>query len=311
MPPAVVACRPRVLEVRILLLGGSGQVGAEVQAWAAAGSIDVLAPGRAEFDLKDPSAIARITGAGVCDAVINTAAYTDVDGAESEEAAAFAINAEAPSRISVETARLGIPIIHISTDYVFDGRKGVPYLEHDKIGPVNAYGRSKAAGEQGVRSGNPRHVILRTSWVFSHRRKNFVKTILRLAAQRDQLKIVSDQRGCPTSAQDVARASLDIAKRCIVDPQNVPYGTYHFAAPGEASWFEFATAIICSAGSRLAKPPELVPIATQDYPTAAMRPLDTRLDCSAIAQKFNIKAQPWHRALDDTVDRILSSEDVS
>ena len=234
MPPAVVACRPRVLEVRILLLGGSGQVGAEVQALAAAGSIDVLAPGRAEFDLKDPTAIGRIVGAGACDAVINTAAYTDVDRAESEEAAAFAINAEAPSRISVETARLGIPLIHISTDYVFDGRKGVPYLEHDKIGPLNAYGRSKAAGEQGVRSGNPRHMILRTSWVFSHRRKNFVKTILRLAAQRDQLKIVSDQRGCPTPAQDVARASLEIAKRCMSDPAKCSLWDLSFRGAGRS-----------------------------------------------------------------------------
>ena len=135
-----------------------------------------------------PVAIGRIVGGGRCDAVINAAAYTDVDLAESDEAAAIAINAEAPSRISVETARLGIPLIHISTDYVFDGRKGAPYLEHDKIGPLNAYGRSKAAGEQGVRSGNPRHVILRTSWVFSHRRTNFVKTVLRLATQQDQLE---------------------------------------------------------------------------------------------------------------------------
>ena len=305
-----MACRPRVLEVRILLLGGSGQVGAEVQALAAAG-IDVFAPGRAELDLNDPSGIGRIVGGGRCDAVINAAAYTDVDLAESDEAAAIAINAEAPSRISVETARLGIPLIHISTDYVFDGRKGAPYLEHDKIGPLNAYGRSKAAGEQGVRSGNPRHVILRTSWVFSHRRTNFVKTVLRLATQQDQLKIVSDQRGCPTPAQDVARASLEIAKRCMADPQNIPYGTYHFAGAGEASWFEFATAIIRLAGSWLATSPKLVPITTREYPTAAVRPLDTRLDCSAIGQKFNIKLRPWHHALSDVIDRILTHEDVS
>ena len=207
-------------------------------------NIDVVAPAHAELDLKDLTAIGRAVGAGPWDIVINAAAYTDVDRAESEVDLAFAINAEAASRLAVETGNRGIPLIHISTDYVFDGCKGKPYVEHDKIGPLNTYGRSKAAGEHGVRVANPRHIILRTSWVYSHRRKNFVKTVLQLAAKRDQLKIVADQRGCPTPARDVAETCLAIAKHCMSDPEHAPYGNFHFAGAGEASWFEFATAII-------------------------------------------------------------------
>ena len=188
--------------------------------------------------------------------VINAAAYTDVDRAESEEAVAFAVNAEAPSQLAAEAGRHGIPSIHISTDYVFDGRKGAPYVENDAMAPLNAYGRSKLAGERGVRAANPRHVILRTSWVYSPFRKNFVRTILRLAAERERLTIVADQRGCPTAARDIARACLDIAMRCASEPKQAPYGLYHFAGAGEATWFEFANAIVEMAADRLPRPPQ-------------------------------------------------------
>ena len=158
----------------------------------------------------------------------------------SNEALAFAINAEAPAQIATETGQHGIPLIHLSTDYVFDGKKGAPYVEQDPIGPLNAYGRSKAEGERGVRAGNHRHIILRTSWVYSHRRKNFVKTILQLAQTRDQLKVVADQYGCPTRASDIARTCLEIAKRCVCEREHALYGVYHYAGAGQASWFEFA-----------------------------------------------------------------------
>jgi dTDP-4-dehydrorhamnose reductase len=296
--------------MRVLLLGGTGQVGAEIRALAVLGNVDVFAPDHAQLDLKEPTAIGRIVGAGPWDIVINAAAYADVDRAESEEALAFAINADAPSRISVETARRGIPFIHISTDYVFDGRKGSPYVETDKIGPLNTYGRSKAAGEHGVRIGNPRHIILRTSWVYSHSRKNFVKTILQLAAKQGRLKIVADQRGCPTPASDIAKACLEIAKLCVSDPEHAPYGTYHFAGAGETSRFEFARAIIRLAEKRLPKPPQLLPIPTLEYPTPAARPLDTRLDCNAVAKSFNIKLRPWYYALEETIDRLLTDKDI-
>ena len=184
--------------------------------------------GHADLDLTDTLAIGRIIAADPWDVIINSAAYTNVDGAESNEALAFAINAEAPARIAAETGDRGIPLVHISTDYVFDGRKGAPYVEQDQVGPLNAYGRSKAEGERLIRCGNERHIILRTSWVYSHHRKNFVKTILQLAKTRDQLKIVADQHGCPTRASDIAKTCLDIAKRCASDCEKAIYGIYHY-----------------------------------------------------------------------------------
>jgi len=297
--------------MRILLLGGSGQVGTEIRAMAPLKDVEVFAPRRDELDINDASAIAKIVSAQPWHTVINVAAYTDVDRAESEETAAFTVNAQAPSWLAVETGRRGIPLIHISTDYVFDGKKGAPYIEQDEAAPLNAYGRSKLAGELGVRAANERHVILRTSWVYSPYRKNFVRTILRLAADRDRLTIVADQRGCPTAAIDIARTCLDIAMRCASEPEGVPYGVYHYVGEGEASWFEFATAIVAMAAPRLARSPQIVPIRTIDYPTPAIRPLDTRLSCVAVTRKFDVKMRPWRDALADTVDRLLTSRDIS
>lgn len=297
--------------MRLLLLGGTGQVGKEFRALPLPKDVDVVAPGRAEIDLQDPAAIAQVIAAEPWSAVINAAAYTDVDRAESEELLAFAVNAEAPSRFAAETGRRGIPLVHISTDYVFDGRKGAPYVERDAVAPLNAYGRSKLAGERGVRAANPRHVILRTSWVYSPYRKNFVRTILRLAAERDRLTVVADQRGCPSAARDIAQACLDIAMRCATEPERAPYGTYHFAGAGEASWFEFASAVVEMAADRLGKSPQVVPIRTIDFPTAAIRAADTRLDCSAVVREFGITLRPWQQALADTIDRLLNNKGLS
>ena len=292
--------------MRVLLLGGTGQVGEEICALAPQKAIDIVAPTHSEVDLRDASAIARIVASASWGAVINAAAYTDVDRAESEQAAAFVVNAEAPTRLATETGRFGIPLVHISTDYVFDGRKGTPYVEQDEVAPLNAYGRSKLAGEQGVRAANPRHVILRTSWVYSPYRKNFLRTILRLAAERDRLTIVTDQRGCPTAASDIARACLDIAMRCGLEPERAPYGVFHFAGAGEATWFEFAKAIVEMSAERKGRSPQVVPIRTADYPTPAARAADTRLDCSLIGRAYDIKPRPWREALQETIDRLLN-----
>lgn len=294
--------------MRVLLLGGTGQVGTEIRALTSS-NVDLVAPSQAELDLKDEGAIATIVGAAHWDVVVNAAAYTDVDRAEDDEAAALALNADGPSHIAIATGRRGIPLIHISTDYVFDGRKGAPYVEQDEVGPLNAYGRSKLAGEKAVRAANARHIILRTSWVYSRYRTNFVKTILRLAFERDRLSIVADQHGCPTAARDIARACLDIAMRCASERENTPYGVYHFAGAGEASWFQFASAIIELAGNRIAKPPQLVPISTVDYPTPANRPLDTRLNCTAIGRKLGIQPQRWDFSLRGTIDGLLTNGD--
>jgi dTDP-4-dehydrorhamnose reductase len=297
--------------MRFLVLGGTGQVGEELRTSMLPHGIEVFAPTRLELDLCDAHAIARVTAAERWSAVINAAAYTEVDQAESEEESAFAVNAQAPAQLAAETARNAIPLIHISTDYVFDGRKGAPYFEHDRTAPVNTYGRSKLAGEEGVRAANPRHIIMRTSWVYSPYRKNFVKTILRLAAERDRLTIVADQRGCPTAARDIARACIIIAIDCALAPEHAPYGTYHFAGAGEATWFEFASAIIDMASNRLGRLPQLAPIRTIDYPTPATRASDTRLDCTAVMAAFGLNPRPWRKSLEGTIDCLLNNRDFS
>jgi dTDP-4-dehydrorhamnose reductase len=289
----------------MLLLGGTGQVGEEIRRLARHKGIDIAVPTRSELDIKDGAATASLINGGPWRAVINAAAYTEVDRAESDEAEAFAVNAEAPQRMAAETARHGIPFIHISTDYVFDGRKGAPYVETDATGPVNAYGRSKLAGECGVRETSVRHVILRTSWIYSQFRKNFVRTILRLAAERERLTIVADQRGCPTAAQDIAGACLDIAARCGADPEASPYGIFHYAGGGDATWFEFAKAIIEQSAVSTGKAPQIMPIRTEDYPTPAKRAADTRLDCSKVVHAYGVTLRPWRQALQETLGHLL------
>lgn len=297
--------------MRFLILGGTGQVGEEFRALVFPKDVEVVAPVSSALNLKDARAIGRMISAEPWSAVINAAAYTDVDRAETDEATAFAVNAEAPSRLAAETGRRGIPLVHISTDYVFDGRKGAPYIELDETAPLNAYGRSKLAGERAVSATNARHVILRTSWVYSPYRKNFVKTILRLAVERDHLSVVADQRSCPTAARDVARACLDIAMRCASERDRAPYGIYHYAGIGEASWFEFARTIVDMRANRVGRSLEIIPIGTFDYPTSALRPADTRLDCTAVVRKFGVSRRPWPQALQETLDRLLKNMDTA
>jgi dTDP-4-dehydrorhamnose reductase len=296
--------------MRFLLLGGTGQVGEEFRALAMPDGVEVVAPARGALDLQDADAIASVIAAEPWSVVINAAAYTAVDRAESEEAIAFAVNAAAPSRLAIETGRRGIPLVQISTDYVFDGKKGSPYVEQDEAAPLSVYGRSKLAGEDAVRAANPRHVILRTSWTYSPYRTNFVKTILRLAAERERLTVVADQRGCPTAARHVAQACLDIALQSASDPERMPYGIYHFAGAGEASRFELATAIVDLSAGRRARSPQIVPVRTVDHPTPAARPLDSRLDCTAIVREFGARLWPWREALEETIDRLLANKDL-
>jgi len=298
------------MTMRLLLLGGTGQVGSEFLSLDRPRDVVVVAPDPDELDLARPDAIAEAIGAGPWHAVVNAAAYTNVDRAESERDLAFAINAHAARILAGETARRGIPLIHISTDYVFDGRKGAPYVETDATAPLNIYGQSKLAGEQGVAAANPRHVILRTSWVYSPHGHNFVKTILRLVGERERLAIVDDQRGCPTAARDVARACRDIALLCAKTPADVPYGLYHFCGKGEITRCGFTNAIVEMASPHLPSVPEIVPISTADYPTPAIRPRDTRLDCSAIVRRFTLSPRPWHEGLAETLDQLFPASQM-
>jgi dTDP-4-dehydrorhamnose reductase len=295
--------------MRFLVLGGAGQVGTELRAMAVPRGVEIVAPPRSIIDLEDHQAITKIVATGPWSAVINAAGYTNVDRAESEEVVAFAVNAKAVCCIATETGRRGIPFIHISTDYVFDGRKGAPYVECDATAPLNVYGRSKLAGEVGVCDANPRHIVLRTAWVHSPYGKNFVKTILQLAQERDRLTIVADQVGCPTAARDIAQVCLDLAIFCADKPERAAYGIYHFAGGGQASWHEFATAIVELSAGRLGRSPKVIPIQTADYPTPAVRPADGRLDCTAIEAEFGITPRPWRGALAETIARLLTYKD--
>jgi dTDP-4-dehydrorhamnose reductase len=292
--------------MRFLVLGGSGQLGSELRRLILPPAVALTAPPRAVIDLDDAAALERLIAAESWNAVINAAGYTDVDRAEREEALAFAINAEAAGRLAAATGRRGIPLIHLSTDYVFDGHKGTPYAEGDAAAPLNAYGRSKLDGERRVAAANPRHVILRTAWMFSASGNNFVRTILRLARERERLSVVADQRGCPTAARDVAQACLAVALRSAETPDRAPYGTYHFAGAEAATWFDFANAIIDHAGGRLTRRPQVEPITTAQYGSAAARPADSRLDCTAIAAAFGCKPPSWRPALAETLQRLLA-----
>src|ERR1700685_4228295 len=215
--------------MRFLVLGGSGQVGTELRTLALPQGVQMLAPTRTAVDLGDPAAIRRLIAAESWSVVIDAAGYTNVDRAESEEELAFAVNAQAAACLAKETGKRGIPLIYVSTDYVFDGRKGAPYLETDAAAPLNAYGRSKLSGERQVSAANPRHVILRTAWLYSPYGTNFVRTILRLAQERDRLTVVADQLGCPTSARDLAKACLDIALFCAAKPDQDHYCFFYFS----------------------------------------------------------------------------------
>lgn len=273
---------------RLVILGGEGQVGSVLADQARARGIPCAALGRAECDITDAGGTKRpIAGA---DLVVNCAAYTAVDRAEAEEDAAYRVNAEGAGSVASACAEAAIPLVHISTDYVFDGQSPRPYREDDVPRPLNAYGRSKLAGEQRVRQIHPAHIILRTSWIFSIHRQNFVTTMLRHAQSRSELRVVHDQVGEPTAAADIAKAILDIAALCT-QPNFVRWGTYHFAGAPAVSWCEFARAIVGKGG------PPVVPIATDEFPRSAQRPRNSVLDCSRIGRVFGIAQPDWRASL--------------
>jgi len=295
----------------LLVFGAGGQVGEELRRLGARAGIPVRALPRAEADITDPAAVrAAVCGSGAR-VVVNAAAYTKVDLAESESAAARAINAEAPGHVAAACREAGLPLLHLSTDYVFDGTKGSPYRECDPVAPLGVYGSSKEAGERAVRQALDRHVIVRTAWVFAAHGHNFVRTMLRLGESRDHLRVVDDQRGSPTSAADIAAALLQIARRVTAAPDSAPWGTYHFTNAGSTTWHGFATAVFAER-RRLtgAAPPRIDPITTADYPTPARRPAYSLLDCACIADAFGVRPRPWAAALSPVMEEILVHEPV-
>ena len=265
---------------------------------------DIVAVGRPQLDLTSPESVSAAIAAVKPDAVVNAAAYTQVDAAESEVEAAFAVNRDGAAAVARAAYQNGLPVVHISTDYVFAGNKDAPYVETDEPGPASVYGASKLAGEIAVRAANPRHVILRTAWVYSPHGKNFVKTMLSLAQTRPLLRVVDDQIGNPTSASDLAVAALAAASRLTQDRGFS--GTFHYAGRGDVTWCGFARAIFAES-ARLGGPAtEVEPIATADYPTAARRPANSRLDCSAFERVFDAKKIPfWQDSLHTCLRRLI------
>jgi dTDP-4-dehydrorhamnose reductase len=291
---------------RVLLTGGTGQVGQALLALGWPADVALVAPPRAGLDLADPDAVARHVAGADYAAILSVGAYTAVDRAESEPEIAHRVNAQSPACLATYAELAHLPIVHVSTDYVFDGSGARPWREDDPVGPLSVYGATKEMGERAVRTA-PRHVILRTSWVVSATGANFVRTMLRLGAERDELRIVDDQHGAPTHAGDLAGAIRAILARHLDDKTGeAPTGTFHIASAGETSWHGFAERIFAAAARAGRKVPRLHAIPTSAYPTPARRPLNSRLDMAKIADAFAIELRPWQEASDDIVARLLA-----
>ena len=294
----------------LVVLGSRGQLARELQraplprGW----SLQVLGSDRLDLGGADDAAGTLAAGLdGLRNPiVVNAAAYTAVDAAESDTRRAFAINAVGPGRVADLCAGRGVPLIHVSTDYVFDGTKAAPYAETDGLNPLGVYGASKAEGERRIREALDRHVILRTSWVYSPFGSNFVRTMLRLGGERPVLSIVDDQTGCPTAARDLAAAVLAVAAG-LAAGRTDGFGTFHFAGTGSCSWFGFAQAIFTAAHRHGRSVPRLVPIPTADYPLPARRPANSRLDCARIAAVWGIVAPAWTDSLVQCVGELLEA----
>ena len=293
--------------MRLLVTGKDGQVARSLAERAAAlPDIELVTTTRAELDLERPETVAAAIAAARPDIVVSAAAYTAVDRAEDEPGPAFAINATGAGAVAAAAAAIGAPIIHLSTDYVFSGDKPDAYQEGDATGPRGVYGRSKLAGEETVAAANPRHVILRTAWVYSPFGRNFVATMLALARDRDSLRVVADQQGNPTSALDIADGILHVAASLGAGARPEHFGVFHLAGSGDTSWSGFAREIFAASGRHGGPTAEVVDIATQDYPTRATRPANSRLRCDRLEQTFGWRAPAWQDSCDRVVARLLA-----
>jgi dTDP-4-dehydrorhamnose reductase len=290
----------------ITVIGSNGQLGWELVKRGNSKGFKVLSLDYPEIDITDPESIRDRISSKEIVCVINAAAYTAVDKAESELERAFAVNRDGPAYLAHHCRNSGLPLVHISTDYVFDGSKTTAYNEQDLVVPLGIYGESKAGGEMLVRQNWSNHIILRTAWLYGVHGQNFVKTILRLGRERSTLRVVDDQLGCPTYAADLADAILAIVERIKVD--NFPsWGTYHCCGGGSTSWHGFAEAILAFGGryEELAVK-DLIPIKTTEYPLPAKRPANSVFDCRKIERNFNIKLRPWKDALQQMISELYS-----
>ncbi len=288
----------------ILVIGSGGQVGFELMRTSWARETGVNGISRNEIDITDAAAVDLAVRSSGCSLIINAAGYTAVDRAESDAQAAFAVNRDGAANVAAASARAGVPLIHLSTDYVFDGTKQDPYVENDAVAPLNVYGASKAAGEDEVRRCADRHVIIRTSWVYGAHRRNFVKTMLRLGSRRREIRVVDDQIGSPTAAADLASCIARISGMLAMTADR--WGTYHLCAEGATTWYGFAQRIF--ALRRSAEDGPIVrPISSAEFAAPARRPANSRLDCRRIADAFGVACPPWEAGLTRVLPEIEAS----
>lgn len=293
---------------RVLVIGRQGQIARALIETLPIHGFDVISLARPDIDLLDRESLRTAVAAVRPQVVINPAAYTAVDRAEDEPDAAMAVNRDGADAVARASADIGAPIVHFSTDYVFDGLKPEPYVESDATGPLNAYGRSKLAGEIAVASANPRHVILRTSWVCSPHGSNFVRTMLRLARERSEVRVVADQQGCPTFATDIAAAvacMLPIMLGASVGERSL--GVFHMTSGGETTWYGLANAIFEESRCRGGPSAASVPIATAEYPVKARRPQNSRLSTGLLQEVYGLKLPHWRASLKPCVSALLDN----
>lgn len=307
MPGNGLVCwKPLRSDMRVLVTGKTGQLTTAMSELArGSDGVSLTQVGRPELDLARPIDLAPLFEAHKPDVVVNAAAYTAVDQAESEPEHALAINGAAAGAVARAAHALGVPVIQISTDYVFDGSKPTAYLEADPTGPIGAYGRSKLAGEQAVAAATHDHVILRTAWVYAANGKNFVRTMLRLAATRSEVAVVADQLGCPSYAPDIAEAVLGVARNLAGMPSREKFGVFHLCGAGETDWARFAEAIFAESRARGGPSASVKHIGTVDYPTPARRPANSRLDCAKLRAGHGIAMPDWRDALRRCMDRLI------
>jgi dTDP-4-dehydrorhamnose reductase len=292
--------------MKVVIFGANGQLGRELMEDANAYGFEAMGLDIETLDIADRASVEGAVSDNLPAMVINAAAYTAVDQAESDAARAFAVNRDGAAHLAAACAQTKIPLIHVSTDFVFDGQKGAPYVETDAVAPLSVYGLSKSEGEARIRSILEEHIIVRTAWLYSKWGKNFVKTMLRLGREREILSVVDDQRGCPTHAADLARAILAIAVR--VGEKHVSWGTYHYCGGGETSWHGFAVRIFELARRReVFQVKEVKPIKASEYPSPARRPAYSVLDCSQIKRVFGISAPPWTESLAQMMDGLYAA----
>ncbi|WP_298327851.1 dTDP-4-dehydrorhamnose reductase [Asticcacaulis sp.] len=285
--------------MRILVTGTEGQVDTSLKALGEQMGIEVIRIGLPDIDLSKPDTLAGPVRAANPDVIISSAAYTAVDKAESETELAQAINGDGPGALAKLAAELNVPILHLSTDYVFAGDKTGVYDETDTPAPVSVYGLTKLSGETQIAAATSNHVILRTAWVYSPYGNNFVKTMLRLGETRDELNVVADQRGCPTYAPEIARALIAVAQRVVADPDPALRGVFHLTGQGETTWAGFAERIFAGSVERGGKPVKVNPIPTEAYPTPAKRPANSRLSGEKLNTFFGLRLDPWEKSLDE------------